>query len=222
LPAAASGLLEDGSVLYARGIPIGGKEKDTGNYFVYNHAKMTVKYHEDPAYEGARVVGFEVWPLSVQQEKDIDPKCDRTHAQSSTGMPIDELPHMIIRGTTLSNNALPTVLYSYDVAWVPSPIQWASRWDIYLSMGNLYSNKVRPLPPFVAVIPEPALLSLCSPPCFPQVHWFSIFNSLIISVFLTGMVAMILVRALRADIARYNRILSEEEKAEEREESGWK
>ena len=59
------------------------------------------------------------------------------------------------------------------------------------------------------------------PPC-RQVHWFSIINSLIISAFLTGMVAMILVRALRADIARYNRVLTEEEKAEEREESGWK
>jgi transmembrane 9 superfamily member 2/4 len=67
--------------------------------------------------------------------------------------------------------------------------------------------------------------SSSQPPVHPspcQVHWFSIFNSLIISVFLTGMVAMILVRALRADIARYNRVLTEEEKAEEREESGWK
>lgn len=36
------------------------------------------------------------------------------------------------------------------------------------------------------------------------------------------MVAMIMVRALRADIAKYNRVLTEEEKAEEREESGWK
>ena len=59
------------------------------------------------------------------------------------------------------------------------------------------------------------------PPC-RQVPGVSIINSLIISAFLTGMVAMILVRALRADIARYNRVLTEEEKAEEREESGWK
>lgn len=114
-----------------------------GNYFVYNHAKMTVHYHEDPAYEGARVVGFEVWPLSVQQDAAIDPKCDKEHAQKSTGMPVDELPHMIIKGSTLKDGELPKVLYSYDVFWAPSPIQWASRWDIYLSMGDLYSNKVR-------------------------------------------------------------------------------
>jgi transmembrane 9 superfamily protein 2/4 len=55
-----------------------------------------------------------------------------------------------------------------------------------------------------------------------NVHWFSIINSMIISVFLTGMVAMIMVRALNADISRYNRVLTEEEKVEEREETGWK
>ena len=130
-------------MLYARGIPIGGKEKDTGNYFVYNHAKLTVQYHEDPAYEGARVVGFEVQPLSVQQDAAVDPKCDKEHAQKSVGMPVDELPHMIIKGSTLKDGDLPKVLYSYDVFWVPSNIQWASRWDIYLSMGDLYSSKVR-------------------------------------------------------------------------------
>jgi len=54
------------------------------------------------------------------------------------------------------------------------------------------------------------------------VHWFSIVNSIIIAVFLTGLVAMIMVRALRLDIQRYNRVLTEEEKAEEAEEKGWK
>ena len=57
---------------------------------------------------------------------------------------------------------------------------------------------------------------------YPQVHWFSIVNSLLIVLFLTGMVGMILVRNLHRDITRYNRVLTEEEKQEEREESGWK
>jgi transmembrane 9 superfamily member 2/4 len=33
---------------------------------------------------------------------------------------------------------------------------------------------------------------------------------------------MIMIRNLRRDITRYNRVLTEEEKNEEREESGWK
>ena len=184
LPAAATGLLEDGSVLYARGIPIGGVERDTGHYFLYNHHKLSIAVHEDPSYEGFRVVGFEVFPLSVSQSKGVHQECDE-----EGGMPVDAIAHMIIKG----KEATPSVVFSYDVFFVPSPIQWASRWDIYLSMGGLYSDNV---------------------------HWFSIINSMIISVFLTGMVAMIMVRALRADISRYNRVLTEEEKAEEREETG--
>lgn len=32
--------------------------------------------------------------------------------------------------------------FSYDVEWKKSDIQWASRWDIYLSMGGLYNDNV--------------------------------------------------------------------------------
>lgn len=49
-----------------------------------------------------------------------------------------------------------------------------------------------------------------------QVHWFSIANSLLIVLFLTGMIAMILIRNLCRDITRYNRVPTEEERAEER------
>lgn len=56
----------------------------------------------------------------------------------------------------------------------------------------------------------------------PQVHWFSIVNSLLIVLFLTAMIAMILIRNLHRDIMRYNRVPTDEEKAEEREETGWK
>ena len=36
-----------------------------------------------------------------------------------------------------------------------------------------------------------------------QIHWFSIFNSFMMVIFLTGLVSMILMRTLRADYARY-------------------
>lgn len=193
LPAAATGLLEDGSVLYARGIPVGGVERNTGAHFLYNHHKLTIYYHEDPSYVGARVVGFEVYPMSIRQTDAISTQCD-----SELGMSEDQ-PHMIIGGEGLAlpegGQDLP-VTFSYDVFWVPSDIQWASRWDIYLSMGGMVSDKV---------------------------HWFSITNSLVVSFFLTGFIALTLRRALNLDIARYNRVLSEEEKAEEvAEEKGWK
>jgi hypothetical protein len=44
-----------------------------------------------------------------------------------------------------------------------------------------------------------------------SIHWFSIVNSLIIVIFLSGMVALILVRTLHKDIARYNQTDNSEE-----------
>merc|ERR1712190_532280 len=52
-----------------------------------------------------------------------------------------------------------------------------------------------------------------------QIHWFSILNSLMIMIFLSGMVAMILLRTLHRDITKYNEKASAEEAAEE---TGWK
>eukprot|EP00306_Pavlova_sp_CCMP459_P009976 CAMPEP_0185185618 /NCGR_PEP_ID=MMETSP1140-20130426/3440_1 /TAXON_ID=298111 /ORGANISM="Pavlova sp., Strain CCMP459" /LENGTH=640 /DNA_ID=CAMNT_0027751819 /DNA_START=19 /DNA_END=1941 /DNA_ORIENTATION=- len=80
-------------------------------------------------------------------------------------------------------------IFTYDVKWEQSDIKWASRWDTYLLMGD------------------------------EQIHWFSIINSLMIVLFLSGMVAMIMMRTLHKDLQRYNQL----EVAEEaEEETGWK
>uniref|UniRef100_A0A453LM41 Transmembrane 9 superfamily member n=1 Tax=Aegilops tauschii subsp. strangulata TaxID=200361 RepID=A0A453LM41_AEGTS len=49
--------------------------------------------------------------------------------------------------------------------------------------------------------------------------WFSIVNSLMIVLFLSGMVAMIMMRTLYRDISRYNQLETQEEA---QEETGWK
>jgi len=53
------------------------------------------------------------------------------------------------------------------------------------------------------------------------VHWFSILNSTLVVLFLSGLVCLVLLRSLRSDITLYNQLLSEEER-ELLEESGWK
>ena len=52
-----------------------------------------------------------------------------------------------------------------------------------------------------------------------QIHWFSIVNSLMIVLFLTGMVAMIMMRTLHRDFNRYNQ---QEATDDVEEETGWK
>lgn len=83
------------------------------------------------------------------------------------------------------------ITYSYSVKFVEDPnTKWSSRWD-YLLEAMPSAN----------------------------IQWFSILNSLVIVLFLSGMVAMILLRTLHKDIARYNQIDSGEDA---QEEFGWK
>ena len=54
-------------------------------------------------------------------------------------------------------DAYPEVIFTYDVAWAYSDVRWVSRWDNYLKMTG------------------------------DKIHWFSILNSLMIMLFLSGM-----------------------------------
>jgi transmembrane 9 superfamily protein 2/4 len=83
------------------------------------------------------------------------------------------------------------VLYTYSVKFVQNnTIKWSSRWD-YILESMPHTN----------------------------IQWFSILNSLVIVLFLSGMVAMIMLRTLHKDIARYNQMDSGEDA---QEEFGWK
>jgi len=83
------------------------------------------------------------------------------------------------------------VSYSYSVHFVENNAQrWSSRWD-YILDSMPHTN----------------------------IQWFSILNSLVIVLFLSAMVAMIMLRTLHKDIARYNQIDAGEDS---QEEYGWK
>lgn len=63
-----------------------------------------------------------------------------------------------------------------------------------------------------------------STPHTHQIHWFSIFNSFMMVIFLTGLVSMILMRTLKKDYAKYAKEDDDLESLERdiSEESGWK
>jgi len=191
LPAAVLGVTVDGSPVYSRGIPIGTTAVSNGvpvSTALYNHHSITIQYHESTEYKAKRIVGFEVAPKSVRHE--YSPEGELLTCDTEVGV----LPTANILTIPVPLQTL-NVTWTYDVSWEPSEVRWASRWDIYLSMGNRTSA---------------------------QIHWFSILNSTIIVLFLTGMVGMILVRAIYKDVTRYNRVATDEEKAEDKEETGWK
>jgi len=104
--------------------------------------------------------------------------------------PKDGQPDCSEKPTPFDLDSTDEVMFSYTVSWKESQVRWASRWDAYLKVQGQ-----------------------------GQIHWFAILNSLLILVFLSGMVAMILLRTLHRDIATYNQVPTEEEA---KEETGWK
>ncbi|KAG6406936.1 hypothetical protein SASPL_134553 [Salvia splendens] len=89
-----------------------------------------------------------------------------------------------------------TLDMTYSVKWTPTNTTFARRFDVYLDY------------PFFE----------------HQIHWFSVFNSFMMVIFLTGLVSMILMRTLRNDYAKYAREDDDLETLERdvSEESGWK
>ncbi|KAM3432005.1 hypothetical protein MY4824_006789 [Beauveria thailandica] len=101
----------------------------------------------------------------------------------------------------LPENGTQKVKYSYSVFWEKSPTAWATRWDKYLHVFD------------------------------PKIHWFWLIDTAIIVVILVMTVMSILMRTLKKDIARYNRLdqinlddLSGTSALEDgvQEDSGWK
>ncbi|KAG9239006.1 hypothetical protein BJ875DRAFT_276241 [Amylocarpus encephaloides] len=76
----------------------------------------------------------------------------------------------------LSETEETKVDFTYSVYWKESPTAWATRWDKYLHVFD------------------------------PKIHWFSLINSAVIVVVLVITVVSILMRTLRKDIQRYNRL----------------
>lgn len=86
--------------------------------------------------------------------------------------------------------------FTYSVNWIESDIPFAKRFERYLDY-SFFEH---------------------------QIHWFSVFNSFMMVIFLMGLVSMILLRTLRKDYARYT-VKSDDLESLERdmnEETGWK
>jgi len=106
----------------------------------------------------------------------------------------------IIEVNLTAENPIPikegdSISFTYSVDWYPTLTKFEHRFDKYLD-NKFFEH---------------------------QIHWFSIFNSFMMVIFLVGLVAMILMRTIRRDYARFAK--EEDDLEDERgvgEESGWK
>ena len=190
---------------YAGGFPIGFIHPDDSMPYIYNHANIHIQYH--PVEDGNRIVGFAVEPLSIKHQFRGNYVWDG-HSHEGFTKPLDTCPNP---SKHMSRNDIATpqvvqqgqnILFTYDVSWDSSDVEWSSRWDVYLSNGNL--------------VP-------------PQVRWHSITNSILLILFLSWLVISVMVRNLRREIAACNARTAladladvEKEDQDMDNKSGWK
>jgi len=181
-----------------RGFPVGFKAPPsyTGlqhdEYYLYNHLKFTITYQDQADTGAVHITGFDVRTVSIKHDIQqagtflaMSQEVSTCNAEGAPPIKNDLETYAALNTYALGKGDL-AMIYSYEVEWVESTLDWADRWDIYL-IGS----------------PD------------DDIHSFAIINSLMIVLFLTGAVAAIMVRTLRRDIAGYNEMQTLEEAAEE-------
>jgi transmembrane 9 superfamily protein 2/4 len=189
LPGATSFVTTDKSrKYYAAGFRLGYTDYDQYDlqprYFINNHVTLVIRYKLAPGRAGANgkkiIVGFEVYPKSIEAGH-----------RNETGYPLEiegvpgTMELALSYNETYSDGKYQQkesdtldIPYSYSVYFREEEnehLNWANRWDMYF-------------------VPDEDTRS---------VHWLAIINSLVISGFLTALVAVIFTRTIRGDIKGY-------------------
>jgi transmembrane 9 superfamily protein 2/4 len=171
LPAAEMKIdLRTNDTFFDMGFNLGNNEGVHQNLPALNNHYEIVLKYHRPSPDAYRIVGVLVWPASIGGEQDSTPHCDIT------------VPKPLV----LSEDRSQAVRYTYRITWsvsvyskvctgAPDIVQesdtpWATRWDNYLHIFD------------------------------PKIHWFSLFNSSAIVIFLCVMVSMILFRNISRDV----------------------
>eukprot|EP01064_Diplonema_japonicum_P012041 TRINITY_DN1951_c0_g1_i1.p1 TRINITY_DN1951_c0_g1~~TRINITY_DN1951_c0_g1_i1.p1 ORF type:complete len:664 (+),score=148.89 TRINITY_DN1951_c0_g1_i1:74-1993(+) len=177
------------SVGYALGIP--SKWTSNKKARLFNHLDIVIHYHKPAGLqEGAGVDGVTEDAWRIVGFFCYPRSIAHTDpSQCNTNKEWDSVLH---DHPELLIGEATEITWSYSITWKEDKeTAWATRWDALLKAADSDS----------------------------KIHWFSIINSLLIVLFLSGMVAIILLRSLHKDFNRYN---DPENEDAAQEETGWK
>jgi transmembrane 9 superfamily member 2/4 len=182
---------------FSVGVPLGSVEGDAA--YLYNHMHFTIKYAPLSAEDRQKQHAKDLKAGTVLEDDDLE-GMHRIISFVAKPYSIEHDANPQSKCTTSNFTGLAqykplaattkAIVWSFGVTWEESDEQWQTRWDVYLNVED------------------------------HEIHWFSIMNSTLIVLFLSSMVAVILMRALRRDFTKYNRVEIDAEDLHE--ETGWK
>ncbi|KAI3509689.1 hypothetical protein L1887_25191 [Cichorium endivia] len=200
---------QNGNKVQWTGFPIRYTPPNNDNDYIINHLKFKVYIHE---YEGTgvQIFGTGEEGMGVISTADEEKKASGYKIVGFEVFPCsvksdNEKMSKLHRYDDVASVNCPMdveklqvireqerVSFTYEVEFIKSDIKWPSRWDAYLKMEGA------------------------------RVHWFSILNSLMVIVFLAGIVFVIFLRTVRRDLTRYGDLDKESQAQMNEELSGWK
>ena len=141
--------------------------------YIFNHVDITVTFHSGAGEEWGKLLSPMAVGGRIVKVKAEPKSIDHNSLPDGQADCTKTYEANSPMGLPSAKNDA-KIRYSYGVKFeVDDSIRWSSRWD-YILESMPHTN----------------------------IQWFSILNSLVIVLFLSGMVAMILLRTLHKDIAR--------------------
>lgn len=164
--------------------------KEDKDFYLNNHLSMKILYHQPSLSAG------EIDAVTVEEDTyrivgfEVKPRSIRHELLPNGSVSESSCDETkVAEPLLLSKNS--KVVYTYDVTFEHSELAWATRWDPILQANADIKH----------------------------VQWFSIVNSFMVSLFLTALVATVMLRTVLRDFGRYNSI---QDDADEDDMTGWK
>jgi transmembrane 9 superfamily member 2/4 len=183
-----------GRLTYHFGYRVGFQQQESKKLLINNHLKFTILYNEPPKTRGTSFNDLELDTSEGTGYRVVGFEVEAFSVNHKSG----NAAELKNSSCPVSTESSPQILsentpitFTYDVDYIMSPTRWATRWD-----------------PLLSVNPE-----------LKQIQWFSIVNSLMITLFLTTLVGTVLMRTVLRDFVRYNQLEDEDEADDV---SGWK
>uniref|UniRef100_A0A0D9YXJ9 Transmembrane 9 superfamily member n=1 Tax=Oryza glumipatula TaxID=40148 RepID=A0A0D9YXJ9_9ORYZ len=198
---------QNGVTIQWTGYPVGYIPEGSNEVYIINHLKFKVLVHR---YEGGKVKvvgtgeGMEVISETETDAKsgyeivgfEVVPCSVKRDLEAMSKLKMYEKVDPTSCPVEMEKSQLirekEQITFTYEVEFVNSDIRWPSRWDAYLKMEGA------------------------------KIHWFSIMNSLMVILFLAGIVFVIFLRTVRRDLTRYEELDKEAQAQMNEELSGWK
>lgn len=164
--------------------------REGDNFYLNNHLSLKILYHQPSLTTG------ELDAITVEQNTyrvvgfEVKPRSIRHQLQPDGSVPEGSCDETKVAEPLLLSKDT-TVVFTYDITFEHSDVAWATRWDPILN-SNIEIKRVQ---------------------------WFSIVNSFMVSLFLTALVATVMLRTVLRDFGRYN---SAESEPDEDDMTGWK